>query len=151
MILYDGQPVTLVGGETTTRGHIVAVGSSSAHVKWVTGRYAGEITLTDLYDLEPITSSVIDDEADPLHLSAVAKVYSSNGERGVLNFLASNNYLDSWQKIASDVLDYTRQRIRTDASMELVEEQLTPAEQRKVVQAAALALLHDAFGPEEDD
>ena len=150
-ILYDGQTVTLAGGETTSRGTIVAVGSSSAHVKWLTGQYAGDITLTDLYDLEPVTASVANSVEDPLHLTAVAKVFASDGERGVLNFLASNQYLDSWQKIASDVLDFTKQRIRTDASMELVEEQLTPMEQRRVVQAAALALLHDAFGIDEEN
>jgi len=148
-VLYEGQSVTRAGDNS--RGHIVAVaGADSAHVKWVTGRNAGDIILTDIYDLEPITAAMRDEEEDPLHLRAVAKAYNEGGETEVLNFLATNQYTDSWTKIASDVLEFTHQRIRVDASMELVEEQLTPTEQRKVVQAASLALLRDAFGPEED-
>jgi hypothetical protein len=144
--LYEGQPVTWAGGDNA-RGTIVAIaGADSAHVKWATGPHAGELTLTDIYDLEPVTASQIEDSEDPLHLRAVAKAYSADGETGVLNFLASNDYTQSWTKIASDILDYTQRRIRLDASMELVEEQLSPSEQRKVVQAAALALLRDAFG-----
>jgi hypothetical protein len=118
-------------------------------VKWATGPDAGGITLTDIYDLEPVVASQIEAE-DPMHLTAVAKAYSHEGEQGVLNFLATNQYLDSWKKIASDVLDFTQQQIRIDASMELVEEQLSPADQRRVVQAAALALLHDAFGSDDE-
>ena len=150
MNLYEGQTVTWAGDSTPARGHIIAVASENAlHVKWATGPNAGDITIAEKWDLEPVTAAQTNDIEDPLHLTAVARAYSSDQERGVLNFLASNDYLDSWQKIASDVLDYTKQKIRVDASMELVEEQLTPMEQRKVVQAAALALLRDAFGMEE--
>ncbi len=149
--LYEGQSVTAIDGASTARGTIVAVaGRDAVHVKWATGPNAGELTLTDIYELEPVTAAQVDDAEDPLHLRAVAKAYSTEGERGVLNFLAINEYTDSWTKIASDVLEFTQQRIRVDASMELVEEQLAPSDQRRVVQAAALALLKDAFGLEEE-
>jgi hypothetical protein len=149
--LYEGQTVSWVGGGIQARGHIVEFGGAdSAHVKWATGPNAGTYTLADVYDLEPVMAGKIDLEDDPMHFTAVAKAYSSEGEQGVLNFLATNKYLDGWQKIATDVLEFTQSRIRTDASMELVEEQLSPADQRSVIQAAALALLHDAFGSEDE-
>lgn len=147
VILYEGQTVSWVGGDDPAKGTILAVGgANSAHVKWASGPNAGSITLTDIYDLEPFTAKV---EEDPLHLTAVAKVYKAEGEEGVLNFLASNKYLEGWQKIARDILEYTEQRIRVDASMDLVEEQLSPSDQTLVIQAAALTLLRDAFGDED--
>lgn len=150
-ILYEGQTVLWAGGDGMARGTFIAVaGPSSGHVKWATGPNAGETLLTDIYDLEPVTAAQQSDEEDPLHLRAVAKAYTAEGEVGVLNFLAVNDYTDTWTKIAADILEFTQQRIRVDASMELVEEQLSPSEQRKVVQAAALALLRDAFGLEEE-
>lgn len=149
--LYEGQSVTANYGGTTARGTIIAVaGRDAAHVQWATGPDAGNLTLTDIYDLAPVTAAQVDADDDPLHIRSVAVAYNQGGETEVLNFLASNEYLDSWQKIASDVLEFTQAKIRVDASMELVEEQLTPSEQRRVVQAAALALLRDAFGLEEE-
>lgn len=149
--LYEGQTVSWIGDETPAHGHIIAVaGKSSAHVKWASGPNAGDVTLTDLYDLAPVVAGHIDEAEDPMHLTAVRKVYDLDGEAGVLNFLASHEYLDTWRKIAADALEYVEERIRVDASMELVEEQLSPTERNLVVQAAALTLLRDAFGIEEE-
>lgn len=147
-IFYEGAHVEWSGGGGfQAEGHIIALGTNSAHVKWATGPNSGDITFTDLFDIEPVTAKV----EDPFHLTAVRRAYDEEAEVGVLNFLASNNYLDSWTKIAQDVLSYAEDRIRKDASMELVDEQLSIAERQKVVTAAALALLRDAFGDEEGE
>jgi hypothetical protein len=147
-IFFEGARVEWAAGGHEAEGHIVAVGSNSAHVKWSSGPDKGHITFTDLYDIEPVTAKVKEPD-DPLHLTAVRRAYDSEEEIGVLNFLATQKYLGSWQAIAQDVLAYAEERIRTDASMELVEEQLTTSERNKVVTAAALTLLKDAFGEEE--
>jgi len=148
MWLYEGQTIQWIGGGYQARGHIVALAGNGAHVRWTTGPNAGQMTVDDIYDLEPYVAAK-EPQEDPLHLTAVRNAFDAEGEAGVLNFLASNNYLDSWQKIAVDVLEFVQQRIRIDASMELVEEQLTPAEKARVVHTASLALLRDAFGIEE--
>ena len=146
---YEGQTVKWSGGDYQARGHIVAIaGHDSVHVKWATGPQAGEITLTDAYELDPFVSNRITEREDPLHLTAVRRAYDQDGESGVLNFLSSHKYLSSWEEIAQDVLDYTEQRIRIDASMELVDEQLSTDERKMVVRASALALLRDAFSEE---
>lgn len=146
MYLYTGQTVKWNGIGDPARGHIVAVaGKDSVHVKWATGPNAGDITITDVYDLDPFVSNRITEKEDPLHLTAVRRAYDQDGESGVLNFLSSHKYLDTWNDIAQDVLDYAEQRIRVDASMELVDEQLSTSERTLVIQAAALALLRDAF------
>jgi len=144
-IFYEGQQIEWSGGGFTAEGHIVALSSTAAHVKWASGPDAGRTTLTDLYDIEhPVPK-----EDDPLHLTAVRRAFDKEEEAGVLNFLASNQYLGSWTEIAQDVLAYAEDRIRTDASMELVDEQLTIPEKQKIVTAAALTLLRDAFGEQE--
>lgn len=149
MYLYEGQTVKWNGDGESARGHIVAIaGRDTVHVKWATGPNAGGITITDVYDLDPFVSNRVTEKEDPLHLTAVRKAFDQDGEAGVLNFLASHKYLDHWQDIARDVLDYTEQRIRVDASMELVDEQLSTSERAIVIQAAALALLRDAFSEE---
>jgi hypothetical protein len=144
-IFFEGAQVAWVGGEA--EGRIIALGTNSAHVKWSTGPDKDRITFIDLYDIEPVTAKV--EDADPLHLTAVRRAFDAEQEAGVLNFLASNEYLDTWRKIAQDTLAYTKERIRKDASMELVDEQLTLTEKARVVEAAALALLRDAFSEEE--
>lgn len=148
-VLYEGQTVKWTGDDVSARGHIVAVaGKDSVHVKWATGPNAGDITVTDVYDLDPFVSNKVVEKEDPLHLTAVRRAYDQDAEAGVLNFLAKHKYLDTWQTIAKDVLDYAEQRIRIDASMELVDEQLSNQERGLVIQAAALALLRDAFSEE---
>jgi hypothetical protein len=150
IVLYEGEAVRWAGwGDIQAEGNIVALASSAAHIKWSSGPNAGDITFTDLYDIEPVTARKVKDE-DPLHLVAVRNAYDDGSEAGVLNFLAVNSYTGSWSRIASDVLAYTQQRIRADASMELVDEQLSIPEKQKVVAAAALALLSDAFGTSEE-
>lgn len=147
--LYEGQTVRWNGIGDAARGHIVALaGKDAVHVKWATGPNAGDITVTDVYDLDPFVSNRVSEREDPLHLTAVRRAYDDEAESGVLNFLAKHQYLDTWQSIAKDVLDYTEQRIRVDASMELVDEQLSTPERTLVIQAAALALLRDAFSEE---
>jgi hypothetical protein len=148
-VLWEGQTVS-AQEDRSARGHIVMIaGADSAHVKWATGPYAGTMTLEDVYDLDPVVAGQID-EPDPMHLVAVRRAFDASQETGVLNFLASNKYLDSWQKIARDVVEFVEDKIRVDASMELVEEQLTTPERDMVVQAAALALLRDAFAAVEE-
>jgi len=149
MIFYEGEKVTWSGGEGfVAEGHIVALGTTSAHVKWTSGPEVDSITLTSLYDIEPVTA-VKSDEDDPMHFTAVRRAYDTEQEVGVLNFLASNNYLTGWQKIAQDVISYTKARIAADASMELVDEQLSTPERARVIEASALALLRDAFTESE--
>lgn len=146
MYLQEGQSVSWVGEGQKAHGLILALaGKDSAHVKWASGPYSGETTLTDVYDLAPFLGQYQESE-DPMHLTAVRRVYDTDGDVGVLNFLASHKYLDGWQKIAADILEYAEDRIRVDASMELVDEQLSPVEANRVVQSAALTLLRDAFG-----
>lgn len=147
--LYEGQTVQWNGVDVSARGHIVAVaGRDSVHVKWATGPNTGAITVTDVYDLDPFVSNRVTEREDPLHLTAVRHAYDQDAETGVLNFLAAHKYLDTWQAIAKEVLDYAEQRIRIDASMELVDEQLSNNERALVIQAAALTLLRDAFSEE---
>lgn len=148
-IFYEGAPVEWAGGGFKAEGHIIALGSNSAHVKWASGPNTGSITFIDLFDIEPVTAKV--EDSDPLHLTAVRRAYDEDREVGVLNFLAGNDYLGTWTKIAQDVLAYAEDRIRKDASMELVDEQLSIPEKQTVVTAAALALLRDAFGIEETE
>lgn len=148
-IFYEGAQIEWVGGdEFKAVGQIISLGTNSAHVKWATGPDADNITFIDLFDIEPITA--VKHEEDSLHLVAVRHAFDSDQEVGVLNFLAKNDYLDTWAKIAQDVLAYAETRIRTDASMELVDEQLSLAEKEAVVKAGALSLLRDAFGIEEE-
>jgi hypothetical protein len=149
VIFFEGEPVRWCGGGgIRAEGHIVSVDSDyAANVKWATGPQAHEITLTDLFDIEKASSKRDD---DPMHLVAVRRAYDSEREVGVLNFLASNEYTEGWTKIASDVLHYTRERLRADASMDLVDEQLSTPEQARVVEAAALVLLRDAFSEEDE-
>lgn len=147
-IFYEGAEVEWVGGGgIKAEGHIVSLGSTHAHVKWASGPDALDITFVDLYDLEPVTAKKV--EEDPMHMVAVRRAFDREAVTGVLNFLASNNYLDTWQDIAKDVLAYVESRIRTDASMDLVEEQLSVPEREQVVKAGALALLRDAFSESE--
>jgi hypothetical protein len=151
-VFYDGESIRWVGaGNFQAEGSIVAVDtvSQAAHVKWASGPDIGDMTFVDLFDIEPVTARKVKDE-DPMHLVAVRNAYDDGAESGVLNFLASNSYTNSWSKIASDVFAYTQQRIRADASMELVDEQLSIPEKQKVVAAAAMALLRDAFSDEEE-
>lgn len=150
-IFYEGEPVHWTGSPVQAEGHIVALagGNTAAHVKWASGPDAGHMTVVDLYDIEPVTASKV--EEDPFHLTAVRRAYDDEREAGVLNFLASNEYLDSWTGLAKDVLIYVEDRLRRDASMELVDEQLTAAEAQQVVKTAALTLLRDAFGIEEGE
>lgn len=148
MIFYAGEAVKWGRDDAEAEGHILDVGMTSAHVKWASGPNAGSSTLVDLYDIEPATAAK-ERDGDPLHFTAVRKAYDEEAEVGVLNFLASHKYLEGWTKIASDVLAYTQQRIRSDASMDLVDEQLSIPEKMRVVEASALALLRDAFSEEE--
>ena len=148
-IFYEGAQVEWVGGDFKAVGHIVSLGSASAHVKWATGPDADNITFIDLYDIEPVTAVKKTDD-DPMHLVAVRRAYDENQVVGVLNFLAKNEYLEGWTKIAQDILAYAEDRIRTDAkSMELVEEQLSIPEREAFVKAGAQALLRDAFSDSE--
>lgn len=151
-IYLEGQEVTWVGLGKPAHGQIIAIaGRDSAHVKWNSGPQEGSITLTDLYDIAPLSVVAVQepDEGDPMHLTAVRKVYDTDGDVGVLNFLASRDYLIGWQKIAAEVLEFAEQRIRADASMDLPEEQLSTNEFNGVVASAAMTLLRDAFATGE--
>lgn len=148
-IFYEGAQVEWVGGEFQALGHIISLGTNAAHVKWTSGPAADSISFVDLFDIEPVTAAAKTDE-DPLHLVAVRKAFDDGDAVGVLNFLAKNQYLESWAKIAQDVLAFAEDRIRVDASMDLVDEQLTVAEREAVVKAGALALIKDAFSVEEE-
>jgi hypothetical protein len=100
----------------------------------------------DTYDLDPYVANVIHPNEDPLHLTAVRKAYDKGQDVAVLNFLASHKYLDTWPRIAADVLEYVESRITVDASMDLPQEQLSSAELKQVISSAAYSLLRDAFG-----
>ncbi len=146
-IFYEGDRVEWVGGGFQAEGKIIQCEATAAHVKWESGPDIGRFTLVDFFDIEPVTAKV----EDPFHLHAVRKAYDEDAEEGVVTFLAKNAYLKGWNKIAKDVLDYTEDRLRTDASMELVDEQLSAQEKQRVLTVAAMMLLRDAFGDPETE
>lgn len=147
-LFYEGDSVTYTGVNYPPRqGKLLYFASErAAHVKWTEGSRLGEIDLVDLYDLAPVTSSAQLAKIDPVGHTVLARAMQQEGATGVLNFLVTAKQLDGWRKIAADTVAFIESRLRLDASMEMVYEQLGPAETDQVISLAARTLIRDMVG-----
>lgn len=151
---YEGDSVSYVGdgldGIEPATGTLMAFASSThAHVQWKTGARAGQIEMVDLYDLmkSPSEASL---QAPQISAISVRRVMNTEGEEGVVNFLAKARQLGTWERIAQRAYQYVQDQLRVDASMELPYEQLNPDEVQRVIAVSAQVLLRDAFTHDED-
>lgn len=150
---YEGDPVSYVGdgldGIPAARGKIMAFASAeAAHVEWTEGPRLGGIDMVSIYDLEKTASEatlLAPLSAPRITTSAVRKVMSSEGEHGVLQYLAATGSLETWGGIGQDVLSFVESRLRVDPSMDLPYEQLNNDEVDRLINTAARTLLRDLF------
>lgn len=150
-MFHEGDSVTYTGtAMPPAQGKLLYFASDrSAHVQWAEGVRNGEIDLVDIYDITPVTSSAAMARIDPMGRSAVRRAMEREGESGVLNFLVTAGRLSTWTRIAADVQQMIESRLRVDASMEQVFEQLRPEEADRVISLAARTLVRD-MGEDDD-
>lgn len=150
-MFHEGDSVTYTGtAMPPAQGKLLYFASDrSAHVQWAEGARNGEIDLVDIYDITPVTSSAAMARIDPMGRSAVRRAMEREGESGVLNFLVTAGRLSTWTRIAADVQQMIESRLRVDASMEQVFEQLRPEEADRVISLAARTLVRD-MGEDDD-
>lgn len=149
---YEGDSVAYLGdgadGLAPATGTLLAFASHrAAHVKWNTGPRTGQIDAVDLYDLMPAASvAALTAAAQAVGTMPVRRVYAAEGETGVVNYLSHIAHLAAWQQIAADAHQYVIGKLKADAAMDQVWEELDGAQVEKVAELAATVLLRDAFG-----
>ena len=149
-VFLEGDHVDYVGdgrdGIPAAPGRIMAVASQNAvHVEWVDGPRTGMIDMVSVYDLEKSASeSTIAPPTITAH--SVRRAMNTDGEVGVLNFLAAVQQTGTWERIAREAKGFVEGRLRVDESMELPYEQLRPEEIDRVISLAAVTILAQAFG-----
>lgn len=151
--LYEKDAVAYVGdgldGIPPARGEIITFASKeAAYVRWTEGPRFNEIDMVSIFDLEKSASEAttmapLTARATVAH--AVRRVNDSEGETGVLRYLAAAGHLGSWNAIGQEVLQYVEGRLRVDPSMDLPFEQLNSDEVDRLISTAARTLLRDLF------
>ena len=163
--LREGFTVTYIGEEADgvslgDKGRLLAFASdSAAHVQWLTGVRLGQVTLTDVEDIDNASQKYAvvhhDDLADslevgPIEVVGARAVYDSAGPEGTLIHLASQGQLGGLAQIADEVLSFTCAKIRSKPLFMTALAGLDPEEQEEIVHMAACTTLRDVFGEVED-
>jgi len=131
----------------------LVVSGHCAHVQWKTGSLAGQVSLVDTLDLEPLSSrqgSVEEALNDSLEVSGLGtftarQIYDEGGSHALLNAMADSGKLSAFHEIAEDALVLVAERIRTSASFTALAAHLDEDEADEMVRLAAAALIRDAF------
>ena len=164
--LREGFTITYIGSQDADgvtlgdKGRLLAFASnSSAHVQWLTGLRLGQVTLTDIEDIDNASrkyATVHHDElADslevgPLQMVGARSVYDTAGPEGTLVHMASQGQLGGLARIADDVLGWVCAKIRRESTFMSAIAGLDPDEQEEIIQMAACTTLRDVFGEVED-
>jgi hypothetical protein len=135
------------------QGSVLATSGHSTHVQWHTGALAGQVTLHDTADLEPLSArqgsieDALDDSLDVAGLGTFTarQIYDENGPSGLLNAMADAGHLAAFQDIAEDALALVTQRLRTSTSFTALAAHLDDDEADQMVRLASAALIRDAF------
>lgn len=165
--LREGFAVTFIGSHDQDgvvlgdKGRLLAFASNSAaHVQWLTGIRTGQVTLTDIEDIDNAAPKYAmahhDDLADsldvgPLQMVGTRSVYDTAGPEGTLIHMASQGQLGGLTRIAEEALGWVCAKIRRESTFMSALADLDPDEQETIIHMAACTTLHDAFGGGDDD
>lgn len=157
-MIHDGSRVRYTGIPDgpllpQDQGSVLSASGHCAHVQWRTGALAGQVTLHDTDDLEPLTprqgavEDALDDSLDVAGLGTFTarQIYDDNGPSGLLNAMADAGHLAAFQDIAEDALALVAQRLRTSASFTTLAAHLDEDEADEMIRLASAALIRDAF------
>ncbi len=157
-MINDGTRVRYTGTpdgplDPNDQGSVLAVSGHAAHVQWRTGALAGQVTLHDTDDLDPLTprqGAVEDALDDSLEISGLGtftarQIYDEDGPSGLLNAMADSGKLSAFQEIAEDALTLVAERIRTSPSFTALASHLDDDEADQMIRLASAALIRDAF------
>jgi hypothetical protein len=157
-VLYDGCRVEHTGTpdgplRQGDQGSILVMSGHCAHVQWKTGALAGQVTLVDTGDLEPLgrrqgaVEEALDDslEVSGLGTFTARQIYDEGGSHALLNAMADSGKLSAFQEIAEEALALVAERIRTSASFTALASHLEEDEADEMVRLASAALIRDAF------
>lgn len=157
-MITDGARVRYTGTEDgplhhDDQGSILVTSGHAAHVQWRTGTLAGQVTLHDTADLEPLTprqgavEDALDDSLDVAGLGTFTarQIYDENGPSGLLNAMADAGKLAAFQDIAEDALALITERLRTSTAFTALAAHLDDDEADQMIHLASVALIRDAF------
>lgn len=163
--LREGFTVTFIGSQDDEgvtlgdKGRLLAFASNSAaHVQWLTGLRLGQVTLTDVEDIDNAAPKYAmahhDELADsldvgPLQTVGARSVYDSAGPEGTLIHMASQGQLGGLARIADDVLGWVCAKIRREPMFMSAIAGLEPDEQEELISMAACTTLRDVFSDGE--
>jgi hypothetical protein len=165
--LREGFTITFIGSHDADgvtlgdKGRLLAFASDhAAHVQWLTGIREGQVTLTDIEDIDNASQKYAmahhDDLADSLEMGSLQtvgarSVYDIAGPEGTLVHMASQGQLGGLAPIADGVLGWVCTKIRTESAFMSALAGLDPDEQEEIIQMAACTVLRDTFGGTDDD
>jgi hypothetical protein len=157
-VIRDGSRVRYTGTQDgplhhNDQGSVLTTSGHAAHVHWRTGTLAGQVTLHDTNDLEPLTprqgavEDALDDSLEVAGLGTFTarQIYDEGGSEALLNAMADSGRLATFQEIAEDALDLVAQRIRTSNAFTTLASHLDDDEADEMVRLASAALIRDAF------
>lgn len=157
-MLYDGCRVgfTGVGAGPLVQGDqgtVLVTSGHCAHVQWKTGSLAGQVSLVDTMDVEPLGSrqgsveEALDDSLEVSGLGTVTarQIYDEGGSEALLNAMADAGKLATFREIAEEALTLVAGRIRTSASFLAMSSHLEEEEADEMVRLASATLIRDAF------
>jgi hypothetical protein len=163
---YEGQAVSYVGGghqglSLGDHGRLLAFASTNTgHVQWLDGSRRGEVTIQSLgAEVLPASKkyAAVQDgledslEVGPVPHTSARQAYDTDGSLGVLTMLASSGYTANFQAIAEEAQSFVEERIRQESSLREVLGQLDEDEASELVTLASRVLLHDVYGPEDEE
>lgn len=158
-MIYDGCRVAFSGAghgplAQGDQGTVLVTSGHCAHVQWKTGALAGQVSLVDTLDIEPLGSrqgaveESLDDSLEVSGLGTVTarQIYDEGGSEALLNAMAESGKLSAFREIAEEALSLVAGRIRSSASFTALSSHLEEDETDEMVRLAAAALIRDAFG-----
>jgi hypothetical protein len=157
-MIYDGCRVRYTGMDDgalvlNDQGSVLVVSGRCAHVQWKTGARAGEVSMVDTVDLDPLGSrqgSVEEALDDSLEVSGLGpftarQIYDEGGCEALLNAMADSGRLASFTEIAEEALALVAGRIRISPPFQTLSSHLDEDETDRVVRLASAVLIRDAF------
>lgn len=150
----EGARVAFVGDDgplpVGTIGTVLADAGSGAHVLWPTG-----IMLMASMDITAVAATAghdgLDDSLDVgvLRVEGVRRIADQQGVAGVLNVMADSGHLANFPQIADEAWNFIQGRIRADAAIRAVAEELPDEDAEALYATATAALIRDAFAGDE--
>lgn len=149
-VSYVGDDDVLAVGDTAK---VLSAASETCHVRWLTGKRTGDISLVANMDLVAMRASAPtayeENFTGPLVTVAVRDTFDTAGPVGLLDALNEEGHLATFAQFAEEALQSVAAKINQDPSIREVLSHLEPEEASEFVSLAASVLLRDAFGGEE--